>query len=69
MINSEKIINDIQEIIDFVAANKVPEANSKLLEVSEYLDDLLDTTEDDDTMIELSKYQVLLNHLNLKINP
>ena len=69
MINSEKIINDIQEIIDFIAANKVAEANSKLLEVSEYLDDLLDTTEDDDTMIELSKYQVLLNHLNLKINP
>ncbi|MFI0426373.1 MAG: hypothetical protein ACH34V_05405 [Flavobacterium sp.] len=69
MNNSEKIINDIQEIIDFIAANKVAEANSKLLEVSEYLDDLLDTTEDDDTMIELSKYQVLLNHLNLKINP
>ena len=69
MNNSEKIINNIQEIIDFIAANKVAEANSKLLEVSEYLDDLLDTTEDDDTMIELSKYQVLLNHLNLKINP
>lgn len=69
MNNSEKIINDIQEIIDFIAANKVAEANLKLLEVSEYLDDLLDTTEDDDTMIELSKYQVLLNHLNLKINP
>lgn len=69
MNNSEKIINDIQEIIDFIAANKVAEANSKLLEVSEYLDDLLDTTENDDTMIELSKYQVLLNHLNLKINP
>ncbi|WP_288982056.1 hypothetical protein [uncultured Flavobacterium sp.] len=69
MNNSEKIINDIQEIIDFIAANKSAEANSKLLEVSEYLDDLLDTTEDDDTMIELSKYQVLLNHLNLKINP
>lgn len=69
MNNSEKIINDIQEIIDFIAANKAAEANSKLLEVSEYLDDLLDTTENDDTMIELSKYQVLLNHLNLKINP
>jgi len=69
MNNSEKIINDIQEIIDFIAVNNVAEANLKLLEVSEYLDDLLDTTEDDDTMIELSKYQVLLNHLNLKINP
>jgi hypothetical protein len=39
------------------------------LEISEKLDDLLDHSEEDEDLMEISKYQVLLNHLFKKINP
>ena len=43
------------------------EAINKLAKVSEQLDDLLDFSDDDDDLIEISKYQVLLNQLQQKI--
>ncbi|MFA9191494.1 hypothetical protein AAGV28_08945 [Flavobacterium sp. FZUC8N2.13] len=58
---------EVQEIIDLIAAKNAKEANNKLIEVSEKLDDLLDTSEDDEDLIEISKYQVLLNQLHQKI--
>ena len=60
---------NIQEIIDFMATKQLKEANNKLLEVSDELDELLDFAEEDDDLIEISKYQVLLNQLHVKINP
>ncbi len=51
-----------------MASNQKELANQKLVEVSQVLDDLLDTTEKDDELVELHKYQILLNHLNVKIN-
>jgi hypothetical protein len=41
------------------------EANNKLVEVSDDLDDLLDPEEDEE-LIEISRYQVLLNQLQQK---
>jgi hypothetical protein len=61
--------NGVQEIIDLIAAKDNKSANNKLLEISEKLDDLLDHSEEDEDLIEISKYQVLLNQLFQKINP
>ena len=59
--------SNVQEIIDLIAAKKAKEANNKLVEVSEQLDDFLDFSDEDDDLIEISKYQVLLNQLQQKI--
>jgi len=59
--------NEVQQIIDFIAAKNGKEAINKLAKVSEQLDDLLDFSDDDDDLIEISKYQVLLNQLQQKI--
>lgn len=68
MENKDILIFEIQKIIDFIAANQKHQANQKLVAVSQVLDDLLDTTEMDEELVELHKYQILLNHLNNKIN-
>ena len=60
--------NSVQEIIDLIANKQNKEANNKLLEVSELLDELLDFSDADDDLIEICKYQVLLNQLHQKIN-
>ena len=57
----------VQEIIDLIANKNSKEANNKLVEVSESLDELLDFAEEDEDLIEISKYQVLLNQLQQKI--
>lgn len=54
---------NVQQIIDLIASKNAKEANNKLVEVSEELDNLLDFSEDDEDLIEISKYQVLLNQL------
>lgn len=59
--------NNVQKIIDLIASKNAIEANSKLADVSEQLDDILDHSDDDDDLRELSKYQVLLNQLHQKI--
>ena len=65
----EELKNGVQEIIDLMAAKDHKSANNKLLEVSEILDEFLDHTNEDEDLIEISKYQVLLNQLFQKINP
>lgn len=57
----------VQEIIDLISANQKREANKRWAEVSELLDEILDFSDDDDDLIEISKYQVLLNQLHDKI--
>ena len=58
----------VQEIIDLIAAKQNKSANNKLVEVCDILDELLDFSEEDEDLIEISKYQVLLNQLHQKIN-
>lgn len=58
----------VQEIIDLIAAKENREANNKLLEVSDVLDEMLDHAEEDEELREISRYQVLLNQLHVKIN-
>ncbi len=57
-----------QEIIDLIASKNYAVANFKLTEVSELLDELFDFSDDDADLIEISRYQVLLNQLHQKIN-
>ncbi|NDP27065.1 MAG: hypothetical protein GZ087_06525 [Flavobacterium sp.] len=65
----EELKNGVQEIIDLIVAKDHKSANNKLLEISDKLDELLDRSEEDEDLIEISKYQVLLNQLFQKINP
>ncbi|WP_202703103.1 hypothetical protein [Flavobacterium sp. UGB4466] len=64
----EDLKASVQEIIDLIAAKNNREANNKLLEVSDTLDDMLDHAEEDEDLREISRYQVLLNQLHVKIN-
>lgn len=59
---------EVQVIIDLIAKKENKEANNQLLIVSEMLDELLDFSEDDEDLMEISHYQVLLNQLHQKIN-
>ena len=63
-----EIKNDIQLIIDYIAMNNFSEASIKLIEVSDDLDEMIDATDDEVVMREISKYQVLLNHLQIKMS-
>jgi dsDNA-binding SOS-regulon protein len=63
----EELKNGVQEIIDFIASKNAKDANNKLVEVSEELDEILDHSEEDEDLREISKYQVLLNQLQQRI--
>lgn len=63
----EEIKNGVQEIINLIAEKKAKEANNKLADVSEDLDELLDFLEEDEEIREISRYQVLLNQLYQRI--
>ncbi|MBG6111662.1 putative secreted protein with C-terminal beta-propeller domain [Flavobacterium sp. CG_23.5] len=63
----DAIKNNVQEIIDLIANKNRIEANNKLVEVSDELDELLDFSDDDEDLKEISHYQVLLNKLHKRI--
>ena len=67
-INFTELQITVQQVIDLIAAKDVKAANNKLADASELLDELLDHAEEDEQLIEVSKYQVLLNQLHQKIN-
>ncbi len=58
---------EVQDIIDLMAQQQFKEANDKLIEASDYLDELLDFSETDEDLVEISKYQVLMNQLQMKV--
>ena len=60
--------NQVQEIIDLMAKKDFIEANFKLLDAGEDLDELLDFSEKDEDLIEISKYKVLFHQLQQKID-
>ena len=62
------IKKEIQLIIDNMALNNISQASLLLIKVSEDLDYMLDTSNDEKELIEISKYQVLLNHLKIKMS-
>ena len=64
----ENLKINVQEIIDFIAAKKYSLAKSKLSEIRDVLNELLDFTDNEDELMEISRYQILLNQLFRKIN-
>ena len=58
----------IQAIIDNIASKEFKTANTKLEVVNNELDSLIDSTSDDTVLLEISKYQILTEHLSNKIN-
>ena len=64
----DQLKNEVQQVIDLVAAKQYRKAIEKLADTSNLLDDLIDHADDDENLVELSKYQVLLNHLQQKIH-
>ena len=62
-----EVKNGVQQIIDFITEKNAKEANNKLVEISEELDELLDFAEEDEDLMEISRYQVLLNQLHQRI--
>ena len=68
--HSQQLVNlkpKVQTIIDLIAKKEWETAQVLLFKVSEEVDNLIDEVVSDDHLIELSKYQVLLKHLVLKI--
>jgi hypothetical protein len=63
-----EIKKDIQLIIDNMAIKNFSEASIKLIEVSDDLDNMMDATDNEIVLREISKYQVLLNHLQIKMS-
>ena len=63
-----EIKKNIQLIIDNMAIKNFSEASIKLIEVSDDLDDMMDVTVDEIVLREISKYQVLLNHVQIKMS-
>ena len=67
---TEQIANlkpKVQTIIDFIAKKDWVNAHIYMYEVSNEVEDLIDSVTLDAHLIELGKYQVLLKHLLLKI--
>ena len=58
----------IQEVIDAIARKELKTASLKLEKTKTEIDNYLDTTSDDEILVELSKYQVLAQHLQNKLN-
>ncbi len=63
----DEVKTGVQEIIDLIAEKNAKDAGNKLVEVSEELDELLDFAEEDKDLMEVSRYQVLLNQLHQRI--
>lgn len=57
-----------QEVIDLIAQKKAIEAALKLSEVTVKVNDLIDFATSDKELQELSPFQILSNHLQLKID-
>jgi len=64
----EELKKNIQEIIDLIVAKNAHEANNKLTAVTEIIDELLDHATEDEELLEITRYQVLVNQLYQKIN-
>ena len=67
-IQFDAIKKDIQSIIDHMAIKNFSEASLQLVQVSDVLDEMIDGTEDEVVLREISKCQVLLNHLQIKMS-
>ena len=64
----DEIQKNVQEVINHIADKQYQKAIQKLSDAGDQLDELLDHSADDEDLIEISRYQVLLNQLQQKIH-
>ena len=65
--NYTPIRKTIQKAIDLIVANKNEKAKVKLVAADEIITELIDHAKSDEDIIEISRYQVLLNQLHQKL--
>jgi len=58
---------EVQLLINFIGEENTLEAKEKLADAHELLDELIDFVTDDEELIQVSYYQILLNQLHQKI--
>lgn len=58
---------EVQEVIDLMGRKNYTQAQIKINNTRELIDAILDFTTEDADLIEISKYQILLNQLSQKI--
>lgn len=63
----KKLKPKIQQIIDLIVTKNTLNATVLLSEVNDEIEELIDLTAENNDLIELSKYQMLLKHLQNKI--
>lgn len=63
----ESIKNHVQDIIDLIVARENPKANIKIAEINQLLEELVDFSTNDEELIEISKFQLLLSQLETRI--
>lgn len=63
----ESIKNHVQDIIDLIVARENPKANIKIAEINQLLEELVDFSTNDEELIEISKFQLLLSQLKTRI--
>ena len=66
MFESLKI--EVQEVIDAIARKEYRTANTKIEFLNTKIEGFIDTTSDENMLREISKYQILVEHLHNKIN-
>lgn len=64
----ESLKKEVQEVIDAIARKEYRTANSKIEFLNTKIEELMDTNANDDFLREISKYQILVEHLHNKIN-
>ena len=63
----KSIKNQVQDIIDLIVARENPKANIKIAEINQLLEELVDFSTNDEELIEISKFQLLLSQLETRI--
>lgn len=58
----------MQEIIDLVLSKQIDEANIKISLLTDTLNEMIDVSDNDEDIMKISKYQVLLKQLFGKNN-
>ncbi|MBC7524946.1 MAG: hypothetical protein H7239_10970 [Flavobacterium sp.] len=64
----ETVRQDFQVILDLIAFKNPIEAQKKLENISEKVIDLIDFSSSDDDILILGRYQLLIQHLKIKID-
>lgn len=63
----DNLRENVQSLIDLIARKDFKQAEIQHRYTGDLLDEILDNTSADEDIIELSKFQVLLNQLQLRI--